>query len=127
MTDWKEYYRTHREKILERMHRYRQTDKYKLYDKHYRETHRKYYRDYNRMYAEKRLGSYSTERIYSEENKDKELKLLETEVNRIRNYSKRSRKNGNADEDYNHRDYALDHNYYTEDYTSVEHDYDNSE
>ena len=114
--DYKAYYRKNRDKILARMRKYNLTEKYKLYNKKYRESHRNYYREYNKAYKEIQLGSASSEKIYKSKNLLQDKDILNKEAERIRNYRK---KKNNGNEDYNIRDYRLHHSYYSTDYDKI--------
>jgi hypothetical protein len=98
------------------MRKYNLTEKYKLYNKKYRESHRNYYREYNKAYREIQLGSASSEKIYKSKNLITDQELLHKEAEKIRNYRKRK---NNVNEDYNIRDYRLNHSYYSADYDKI--------
>ena len=78
--DYKAYYRKNRDKILARMRKYNLTEKYKLYNKKYRESHRNYYREYNKAYKEIQLGSASSEKIYKSKNLLQDKDILHKEA-----------------------------------------------
>jgi len=119
-------------KKREYKHRYniKHRDKIREYNRKYRQEHPDYWksariREYKHKYYlnSKKLGSISTEILSkSRNNSVKFIRRLHKEAEWIRNYSKNKVKDKDKLDDFTERDWYLLHNYYSEDYNSIESD-----